>query len=193
MYDFDKIVNSTHIVPFSENYRIYDFDSGIEEYNQFLITKAKFLQENNISHSQLLIDNFTGDVIGYFSLCMASIRLTNTEKENYEMENIEFNSIPVLKIGKLAIDMNYRKKSKGYGSYLIQLIRGIAVETNDNGIACRFIVVDADLQYNKSTMNFYEKNDFLINESFKRQHDTISMRLDIFSEIDVEELENTGT
>ena len=28
MYDFDKIANSTHIVPFSDNYRITNFDKN---------------------------------------------------------------------------------------------------------------------------------------------------------------------
>jgi hypothetical protein len=195
MCDFDKILNSTHIVPFGENYRIYDFDSGIPEYNEFLISKAQYLQECNISHTQLLIDNFTGDVVGYFSLCTASIGLTNAEKETHEMEDIKFNSIPVLKIGKLAIDKQYRRKIKGYGSYTILLIRGIAAEINENGIACRFIVVDVDIQYDSKTIDFYIKNGFVVNESIRTKSDsqTISMRLDIFSDIDDEELESTGT
>ncbi len=126
-------------------------------------------------------------------MCMGSIKLTNSEKEMHKISSIHFNAIPSLKIGKLAIDKRYRKKCKGYGSYLIQIARGIASESIDNGISCRFICVDADIEHSPKTFEFYEKNDFLPNESFKSNNKTVSMRLDIFNDEIEDELEATGT
>lgn len=191
---FEDISNSTHLVPFSHYYKIDNFKSGIPEYDDFLKKEALKYQNAGICSTQLLIDNYNGDVIGYFSLCMASIKLTSDEKDIHNMEDVIFSSIPSLKIGKLAIDTNF--KSKGYGSYLINLILGIANESALNGISCRFIVVDADIQYDENTIKFYERNDFLVNESFIRRNKsneqkTISMRLDIYN---IEEaLVSTGT
>lgn len=183
-YDFDTISNTTHLVPYSSFYKIDKFDCGINEYNSFLLEDAKHNQEIGISNTQLLLDNKSGDVIGYFSLCMSSIKLTPDEKSDCGLQKIPFSSLPSLKIGKLAISSRYRSIRKGYGSYLIQLIRGIASELNENGAANRFIVVDADLQYDSKTCNFYEKNHFKVNESFnkKAEKSTISMRLDFFND-----------
>ncbi len=180
-YDYENIINSTHLVPFSKNYKIGNFKCKYDEYNDFLVDQAEDFENGNVSSTQLLIDNLTGDVIGYFSLCMASIKLTDSEKNDCNMDNVPFNSIPVLKIGKLAIDEGYSSKQKGYGSYLIQLVRGMAYEINEiSKVACRFIVVDADIEHDKNTPCFYEKNGFVLNESVKGNRRTVSMRLDIF-------------
>ncbi len=194
MYDsFETIANSTHLVPFSKNYKIENFDSGIEEYNKFLIEEAEYLHESGFSYTQLLLDNMSGDVIGYISLCMGSIKLSNSEKDMHKISSIHFNAIPSLKIGKLAIDKKYKEQCKGYGSYLILIARGIASESSDNGISCRFICVDADIEHNPKTWEFYGKNDFLPNEALKSNNKTISMRLDIFNDEQDSELGATGT
>lgn len=39
----------------------------------------------------------------------------------HKINSIYFNAIPSLKIGKLAVDKNYKANCKGYGSYLIQI------------------------------------------------------------------------
>jgi hypothetical protein len=116
---------------------------------------------------------------------MSSIKLTSEEKLECRLKDVNFSSIPALKLGKLAIDEKYKSQFKGYGSYLVQIARGIATELNQNGIACRFIAVDADLQYYENTSDFYIKNDFVPNEAIKHKptHNTLSMRLDLFAEI----------
>ncbi len=191
-YAFEHIASSKHLVPFSTNYKIKQFDCGIEEYNDFLTKEAEYYQQSGISKTHLLLDNATGDVVGYFSLSAAAIRLTKAEKAHHGMD-VPFASIPVMKIGKLAVDKNYRDKLKGYGSFLVILARGYAIEMNSTNVACKFIVVDADLQYDNDTIKFYKKNGFLLNESYggKEVKRTIGMRLDIMENI--EECEKTGT
>lgn len=177
---FEEISKMSHLVPYSKNYKIDEFDCGIEEYNNFLLNEAKQLGDLGVTQTQLLINNYTGDIMGYFSLCNASIQLKDDEKIQHSMDDVPFNSIPCLKIGKLAVSKNYKDVIKGIGSYLIQLVLGIASELNESS-GCRFIAVDADIESNKTVNEFYEKNDFLINEKLKRpKSKTISMRLDIF-------------
>lgn len=186
-YDFIQIANTTHLVPFSHFYKVDEFDCGVSEYNSFLCNDAEKYQKSGISSTQLLLDNKSGDIIGYFSLCMASIKLTSTEKLDCKLEEVPFQSLPSLKVGKLATSVDF--KHKGYGSYLIQLIRGIATEISDSDVANRFIVVDADIQYNDKTFVFYLKNSFIINESTRKSGKTISMRLDFLND----ELESSGS
>ena len=183
-YNSEEIMNTTHLVPFSKYYKINQFDCGIPEYNQFLIDSADIFQKNDITNTQLLLDNITGDVIGYIALCMSSVKLTENEKYSCHLESVLYKSIPALLLGKLAVDKRYRDKQKGYGSYLVTLARGLATEMNENGIACRFVLVDADIQYNPDTPQFYIKNFFVPNESFgkKPKNTTLSMRLDILND-----------
>lgn len=197
----EYIANHTHLVPFSLNYKIENFDCGIDEYNIFLTKEALMYSDANISKTHLLLDNYTGDVIGYFSLCTGAISLSEDEKTQHHMGNIPFKSMPILKIGKLAVDKTYISKRNNdmkinYGSYLIELCRGFAAELTEQNIACRFVVVDADIQHNPKTVEFYEKNGFLYNQSFiksKSSTNTVSMRLDIYNDVEEQNEEQTGT
>ena len=60
-----------------------------------------------------------------------------------------------------------------------------AFEVNEAGVACRFVTVDADIEYDKNTPAFYEKNGFVMNLSKKKKigpnDKTVSMRRDINS------------
>lgn len=178
--NLEKISKISHLVPYSKNYKIEEFDCGIPEYNNFLLNEAKQLGDLGVTQTQLLINNYTGDIMGYFSLCNASIQLKDDEKIQHSMKDVPFNSIPCIKIGKLAVSKNYKEKVKGIGSYLIQLVLGIASELNESS-GCRFIAVDADIENNEKVDEFYTKNGFLINERLKKSKSkTISMRLDLF-------------
>lgn len=62
------------------------------------------------------------------------------------------------------------------------MARAYAFRMNELGVACRFITVDADIEYNQETPKFYYKNRFvenLMNKKRNAKH-TISMRKDIF-------------
>ena len=62
------------------------------------------------------------------------------------------------------------------------MARAYAFKMNEIGVACRFLTVDADIEYNPDTPEFYFKNGFVENLSNKRKNPkhTISMRKDIF-------------
>ncbi len=163
----------------------YLFDSHIAEYNEFLKIANKFY-DLNISKTFLLLHKRTDELLAYMTLSADSIKLTNEEKELHDISKVPYASIPALKVGKLAVNKELpdEAKRKGYGSFMLEMARAFAYSMNDLGIACRFITVDADIEYEPNTPQFYEKNGFIENLSNKRRNakHTISMRKDIFSD-----------
>lgn len=163
----------------------YLFDSHIDEYNDFLKIAEKFY-DLNISKTFLLIHKRTNELLAYMTLSADSIKLTSEEKELHDISKVPYASIPALKVGKLAVNKKLGSESKrgGYGSFMLEMARAYAFEMNELGVACRFITVDADIEYNPDTPKFYEKNGFVENLSNKRRNakHTISMRKDIFAD-----------
>ena len=163
----------------------YSFDVGnATEYRTFLVHKAKALDELDISKTFVMIHNLTKELVGYFTLSADTIKLTPSEKGDTNLEDVPFMSLPAIKVGKLAINkgLSERAKRKGYGSFAIEMAISKAYEVLKMGVACRFITVDADIEYDPNTPMFYEKNGFVRNESIKTKNvsKTISMRRDIF-------------
>lgn len=161
----------------------YLFDSHIAEYNIFLEVADKFY-DLNISKTFLLISKETNELLAYMTLSADSIKLTNEEKELHDIGKVPYASIPALKVGKLAVnkEISDKAKRKGYGSFMLEMARAFAFGMNELGIACRFITVDADIEYDPNTPVFYEKNGFVENLKNKSRNAkyTISMRKDIF-------------
>jgi len=165
----------------------FSFDSEIEEYNDFLKI-AKTFYDLNISKTFLLFYKKTNELLAYMTLSADSIKLTGDEKEKHDISKVPYASIPAVKVGKLAVNkkLSDEAKRKGYGSFMLEMARAIAFEMNNLGVACRFITVDADDEYNPNTHLFYEKNGFVENlKNRRRNQTTVSMRKDIF--IDGEE------
>lgn len=162
----------------------YLFDSHIQEYNEFLNIANEFY-DLNVSKTFLLIHKDIKELLAYMTLSADSIRLTREEKEGHDMTVVPYSSSPALKIGKLAVNKELSDivKRKGYGSFMLELARAFAFDMNKMGVACRFLTVDADIEYNPDTPLFYKKNGFVENLSQKSRNPkhTISMRKDIFS------------
>ncbi len=185
--DIEEIENNVRLLSIKEvdNISHYFFDSHIEEYNDFLNIAEKFY-DLNISKTFLLLHRETNELLAYMTLSADSIKLTGEEKEVHNITKVPYASIPALKVGKLAVnkELSPKAKRKGYGSFLLEMARAYAFGMNELGVACRFITVDADIEYEPNTPKFYEKNGFVENLSNKKRNakHTISMRKDIFSE-----------
>lgn len=165
----------------------YSFDCGkAKEYEYFLLHQAKTLDEIAISKTFIIKHNVTNELIGYFTLSADTIKLTDTEKSASELDDVPFMSLPAIKVGKLAINKKLSKPiaKKGYGSFALEMAVSKAYEVLKTGVACRFLTVDADVEYDPKTPIFYEKNGFTRNQSIKIKpgQTTISMRKDIFDE-----------
>lgn len=164
----------------------YSFDCGkAKEYVTFLREKAQTLEMLAITRTFLLVHNETHELIGYFSLSADTVRLTIDEKTGTDLETVDFMSLPALKLGKLAINkgLSEQAQRKGYGSFVLDIVNTYAYEMLANGVACRFVTVDADIEYYPDTTDFYMKNGFVVNQSRKRKatDKTVSMRRDIFA------------
>lgn len=133
---FEYILQTVVLVPYSPGYKLGDFDCGTEDYNQFLTNDAQYYVEQNISQVRLLIHKQTADVIAYMALSTDSFLLDKEEKIKEAIE-IPINSIPALKIGKLAVDFRY--KDKPYGSFMLWLALGVLEQINETGVGCRFL------------------------------------------------------
>lgn len=183
--DIVEIQNSVRLLSIKEVDDIshYLFDSHIAEYNDFLGIANKFY-DLNISKTFLLVHRNTDELLAYMTLSADSIKLTNEEKELHDIGKVPYASIPALKVGKLAVnkEISQEAERKGYGSFMLEMARAFAFGMNELGVACRFITVDADIEYDPNTPQFYEKNGFTENLSNKRRNakHTISMRKDIF-------------
>ena len=163
----------------------YCFDcEEAKEYEIFLKEEAKLLETKCITRTFLLIHNITNELIGYFTLSCDAVKLTDSEKYESKLEEVVYRSLPAIKIGKLAVNKSLSNiaKRKGYGSFMLELANTYAYEVLETGVACRFLTVDADIEYNKNTPEFYIKNGFEYNLSIKKHENdkTISMRKDIF-------------
>lgn len=183
--DIIEIQNNVRMLSIKEidNISHYSFNSHIEEYNDFLDVADKFF-DLNISKTFLLIHRKTDELLAYMTLSADSIKLTSEEKELHKIAKVPYASIPALKVGKLAVnkELSAVAKRKGYGSFMLDMAQAYAFDMNELGVACRFLTVDADIEYEPDTPKFYEKNGFVENLSNKRRNakHTISMRKDIF-------------
>jgi hypothetical protein len=178
--EYELISEKVQLVHFDEKYPIHLFDCGVSDYNDFLVYDAKKYIDLGISSVQLLIDKNTEQILGYIAFLTDSFLLDKTEKEKMDLD-IPFSSVPALKIGKLATQKD--RTEHHYGCYLLELALGFAQQLLEDGIACRFLTLDADVEFNANTPMFYEKNGFVKNEhkSFQRRTDNVSMRYDIFN------------
>lgn len=185
--DITEIKNNVRLLSIAniDDVSHYFFDSHIEEYNNFLQVAEKFC-ELNISKTFLLIHKDTEELLAYMTLSADSIKLSAEEKELHDILKVPYAALPALKVGKLAVnkELSVQARRKGYGSFMLEMARAFAFRMNEAGIACRFITVDADIDYNPNTPEFYRRNGFTENLKYKKKKDshTISMRKDIFVE-----------
>jgi hypothetical protein len=178
IYDYLSIIQ---LVDLTLGFRLDDFYCVLEPYTDFIHKEALELQGYEVSRIHLLINKTNADVVAYMSLSADSIRLSDSEKEQYNMESVGFKAIPAIKIGHLAVAKVYSEKYRGIGTLLIELVRGVAFSMRKSGVACRFITVDADILNNPSVLDFYFKSGFTLNEEYHRRKNP-SLRLDIESD-----------
>jgi len=178
--DIHKYIDNVKLIPLSSDILLDNFISDYKEYEVFLKRDALYYQEQNISFTHLLVEKATSEIMAYMTLSADAIQLTPDEKNLSDIESIPFSTIPAIKIGKLCVDDSYKMKFKGIGSLMIDFAQGFAFFINENGIACRFLTIDADIEQNPSVVRFYEINSFKRNEKYKKRSVSISMRKDIY-------------
>ena len=176
-----EIAEQLALLPIDEADSLDHFTNEYEEYSVFLKKEARSYERLSISRTHLLIDTHNNCILAYMSLVADSVQLTGNEKGFVKLGRIPFSTFPALKIGKLAVDSKAKMAYSGIGSMMIKLARGFAATMNDDGVACRFLTIDADVENNPDVTAFYTKNGFVPNERINNKRRlTISMRKDIF-------------
>ncbi|MDR0877767.1 MAG: hypothetical protein LBN21_06915 [Treponema sp.] len=152
------------------------------EYTLFFKQDALKHQEIHISNTFVLVDKETKGIAAYISLIADSVTLREDEKVPLQIPPVAFETLPAIKIAKLAADQHYTQKYHHLGSLMIDFARNIADECNEKFIACRVLTVDADIEYNKELPTFYEKNGFIAlhSKKYTKKTRTLPMWADIF-------------
>lgn len=117
----------------------------------------------------------TGKVIGYLTLTCSELDLKN----GYEVEDCsyanQYDSLPAVKIARLAIDSRYR----GFklGKLFVTLALDIATEDIYPAVGCRFLITDAKAV----AVDFYLKQGFtLLDTEANKMSDNPVMFIDLF-------------
>lgn len=170
------------LVRLEELETIKPFDCGDDDLNGFLHDDAAYYKGELLANTFILETD--SETIAYFSLLNDKISQTTISKNLWRKlrksipHEKHLGSYPAVKIGRLAVSLNYR--CSGIGTDLVSAIKQMLV--NNMGIsACRFLTVDAY----KNALPFYLKNGFnlLVNDTEDKSF-TLPMYYDLKKLID---------
>ena len=140
------------------------FDCGNELLNDF-IKKYAYQNQNRYLVGITYVIHIDNVIIGYITLNASSIKKMIVDK------NKPYEDIPILRIGRLAVDKSYQ--NKGIGKKLLKMAFMKSLELKEN-FGCIGIVIDAK----KKAVEFYKKFGFIEIETLDK-HLTTPMFLSI--------------
>jgi hypothetical protein len=152
------------------------------EYALFLKQDALKHQESHISNTFVLVETENQAIAAYISLIADAVTLQDEERARLLLPDISFETLPALKIAKLAVAQEMIRIYHHLGSLMIDFSRSIADQCNERFIACRVLTVDADIEYDTNLPLFYEKNGFtaLHSKKYSKRTHTLPMWTDIY-------------
>ena len=148
------------LIRLTQDHQIKPFDCGNSDLNEFLLQDSKNYQKELLAVTYILESD--SETIAYFSLLNDKITFEIEANRNKSFWN-RFNrnipntkrttkGYPAMKIGRLAVNANY--KGQNIGRLILDYLKGLFIENNRTG--CKFITLDGY----KESLIFYEKNDF---------------------------------
>jgi GNAT superfamily N-acetyltransferase len=147
-----------------------------EDLNEFLRDDALRLQSRGVV--RVFVARYEHPpVLGYVALATDVVPLKPEEKAGLSLRDTDFGQIPALKLARLAVSEEFRRRHRGLGKVLVAWTIIEATELALR-VGCRLVTVDA---YPKA-VGFYESLGFIRNTHEKltgkgRRH--VSMRFDI--------------
>jgi GNAT superfamily N-acetyltransferase len=144
-------MNNFCVVPFDKAQQRKDFDCGIEELNRYLQQKIGQDAKRNIAAPFVLLDE--NKIIGFYTLSASAVNVGDLPEE-LAKKLPKYPLIPVVLLGRLAIDKNYQRQ--GLGDFLLMDALKRSLRGSEQ-IATMAIVVDA---INSSAENFYRQYGF---------------------------------
>lgn len=128
------------------------FDCGVAELNDYFHKRVGQDVRRHYATCFAAVDKQNGQIAGYYTLSMSSLRLDDLP-EAVAKKLPHYPQVPVARLGRLAVDVNYQGEKLG-GSMLADAI----VRTAQSEIAAYAIVVDA---IDNKAAAFYEYFGFL--------------------------------
>lgn len=142
------------ILPYNRNYKRENFDCGKRALNNYIQRNVTKDVNTGVCTCFVIVNDETA-VIGYYTLSTESIAKSDAPIEF--LNKIKYQYIPVILLGRLAIDKN--EFGKGYGKFLLidSLKRSLDVAKNQIGAVA--IVVDP---IDEEAIDFYSKYGFIL-------------------------------
>lgn len=128
------------------------FDCGVGELNDYFRTQVSQDVKRRYTTCFVAVDKQDDRIAGYYTLAMSSVELTDLP-ETIVKKLPRYPQVPVARLGRLAVDVNYKGQQLG-GSLLADAI----YRTAQSEIAAYAIVVDAK---DDNAVRFYEHFGFL--------------------------------
>ena len=132
------------------NHNIENFDCGNIPLNEYLQKYALVNQKLNISQAYVGVSD--GGVIGFYTLSVASVQKEQAPKKI--VRGLPRYEIPVMLIGRLAVDLRFQKKGVGIGLLKDALLRTQKVA---DIVGSRALIVHAK---NEEVTQWCKKYDF---------------------------------
>lgn len=142
------------------------------------LTKQALDFQNSLVAQTYIAKNKTNNVLGYITLTCSEVDLRN----GYTVEDCpnanKYDSLPAVKIARLAIDKRYQ--GKGIGKVLMDLAVAISNDVIGDNVGCRFLITDAK----KEAVTFYKKYGFtLLDTDDNNQAENPVMFIDLLTNI----------
>ncbi len=137
--------------PLLDKHNLDDFDCGVPSLNEWLKRKARRNEENGASRTYVVCD-FQDKVLGYYSLANGAV--IHEEAPKKLTRNMP-DPIPIMLIGRLAVDLQH--KNKGLGSGMLRDAVARVLKAGEIG-GIRAVLVHA---ISDEARDFYLRNGFL--------------------------------
>lgn len=162
------------IVPYKRSYLRDEFDCDKTSLNNYLLRNVT----NDVNQGActcFVILNDKSAVIGYYTLSSSSISKNEIPKEL--KGKIKYEDVPIILLGRLAIDKNYKGKGMGEKLLLDALIK--CMTTAKESIGARAVIVDP---LDEEAISFYKKYGFTLIPDTRKMFMTIKEIEDSFHE-----------
>jgi predicted GNAT family N-acyltransferase len=135
------------LVRLTSAHKVRKFRCGIESLDVFLRSHALKNQELGLATTNVICTEST-NVVGYYTLSYGELAVRNLP--DAERKRLSNHPVPVVRIGRLAVDLNHRKFGLG-GVLLVSAIRHAVIASVELGAFA--IEVDA---LSEEVVSFYE-------------------------------------
>jgi len=161
--DSDVDFYGFNIEPFKETLDVRNFDCGNTDLNEFLTTEEVALYENEGFGTTYLV-YYKGSLLAYFTISFDALRVEylKTVKSFSRLAEMKLESIPSVKIGRLAVDKKWQRRQ--IGTHLIKYMSGLAI-TMKGKAGVRLLV----LQAKRESIGFYDKCGFVLTDKVGRE------------------------